>query len=129
MDVNNDGRLSKSEMLIMYTKKMGEAQATNEIESIMTQVDSDGSGFIDYTEFLAASMDQYKLLSKSNLKTAFQMFDSDGSGKISANELHEMLGSEGSNSGEWAEIIAEVDKNGDGEIDIKEFEEVLVNKC
>jgi Ca2+-binding EF-hand superfamily protein len=40
-----------------------------------------------------------------------------------------MLGAEGmENRDEWLEIIGEVDKNGDGEIDIKEFEAVLLNK-
>jgi calcium-dependent protein kinase len=74
-------------------------------------------------------MDKAKLLSKANLQTAFQMFDTDKSGSISATELDAMLGTEAMNSEEWADIIAEVDKNGDGEIDVKEFEAILLNKC
>jgi Ca2+-binding EF-hand superfamily protein len=87
MDVNKDGRLDKEEMLLMYSAKMGKEQATTEVEQIMSQVDSDGSGFIDYTEFIAASIDKSKLLSKKNLRVTFQMFDRDGSGTISAKEL------------------------------------------
>ena len=54
----------------------------------MSKVDIDHSGFIDYTEFIAASIDEKKLLSKNNLKVVFEMFDTDGSGTISANELN-----------------------------------------
>ena len=40
-----------------------------------------------------------------------------------------MLGDEDlKDSIEWTRIIQEVDQNGDGEIDIKEFEAVLLNK-
>jgi calcium-dependent protein kinase len=34
-------------------------------------VDSDESGFIDYTEFLVAAMDRNRLLSKERLEGAF----------------------------------------------------------
>ena len=57
------------------------------------------------------------------------MFDKDGSGTISATELNEMLGDEDlKNCNAWGSIIQEVDQNGDGEIDIKEFEAVLLNR-
>ena len=96
---------------------------------MMSKVDIDNSGFIDYTEFIAASIDERKLLSKQNLRVVFAMFDKDGSGSISADELNEMLGDEDlKNNGEWTQIIQEVDQNGDGEIDIKEFEAVLLNR-
>jgi calcium-dependent protein kinase len=36
MDVNGDGRLSKEEMLAMYTTKMGKDRATDEVEQIMS---------------------------------------------------------------------------------------------
>jgi len=44
--------------------------------------DIDGSGEIDYTEFIAATMDSKLYLNEKYLKAAFDMFDKDGSGKI-----------------------------------------------
>jgi calcium-dependent protein kinase len=93
---------------------------------VMREVDSDGSGFMDYTEFLKASIDQKKLLSQKNLERAFSLFDRDGSGTISTAEIRKVLAS-GSEVDEsiWAHILNEVDENGDGEIDVKEFEALL----
>ena len=39
------------------------------------------------TEFLAATMDATTFTRESYLRTAFQMLDTDGSGKIDAGEL------------------------------------------
>lgn len=95
MDVNNDGKLDKQEMLVLYKSKFGdEQQAIEVVESMMSKVDVDNSGFIDYTEFIAASIGEKKLMSKKNLQVVFAMFDKDGSGTISASELNEMLGDE-----------------------------------
>ena len=72
-------------------------------------------------EFLAATMDAQTYLREEYLKTAFNMFDTDGSGKIDSSELNKLLSGE-----EFKDVyteaqlkaaIAEVDENGDGEID------------
>lgn len=39
--------------------------------------DTDGSGEIDYTEFLAASIDANIFMREDYLRTAFNMFDTD----------------------------------------------------
>jgi calcium-dependent protein kinase len=54
-------------------------------------VDIDQSGCIDYTEFLVASTNHKSLLSNSRLKAAFKMFDKDGSGKITQEEIRAVL--------------------------------------
>ncbi len=54
------------------------------------------------------------------------MFDRDGGGSISANEVKEVLGV-GKNIDVkiWNEIIKEVDSNGDGEISFSEFKTMM----
>ena len=49
------------------TKIHGAEAASEEVDRIMMQVDADGSGFIDYSEFVTANSDQTKALSKENL--------------------------------------------------------------
>lgn len=54
---------------------------------ILKGADTDGNGTINYTEFLAATMEQSTFLKEKYLRTAFKMFDTDGSGKIDHTEI------------------------------------------
>ena len=57
----------------------------------MKAADTDNSGTINYTEFIAATIDAQIFLREENLRAAFQMFDSDNSGKIDAKEVKSLL--------------------------------------
>jgi calcium-dependent protein kinase len=100
--------------------------AEDEVDRIMKVADTDGSGEIDYSEWVVATMDKKKLLTNEKLEVAFNLFDKDGGGSISANEVKEVLGI-GKNIDEaiWNEIIHEVDGNGDGEISFLEFKTMM----
>ena len=127
MDKNWDGKLSKEELLEEYSKIMEEHEAKAEVDRIMKEVDSDKNGFIEYSEFLKGSLDSSKILSAENLKIAFAMFDKDGNGTISAEELKKAIaGTKLSDWKIWNEIITEIDQNGDGEIDLQEFQKVIL---
>ena len=54
-------------------------------------VDADNSGFIDYTEFIVATVNTDEFNSNEFLQAAFKMFDKDGSGSISADEMGNAL--------------------------------------
>ena len=56
-------------------------------------------------------------MTNERLKSAFKMFDKDGSGALSADEIKEVLCFDSSvDPTEIDNIIKEVDENGDGEI-------------
>lgn len=93
MDLNNDGKLSKEELLYAYQNECGGTVQAELIENIMHQVDADGNGLIDYSEFLKATVDASRILSNKYLEAAFSLFDKDLSGKISQLELKETLSS------------------------------------
>lgn len=97
-----------------------------EVDRILKIADADGSGEIDYSEWVVATTDKKRLLSNEKLETAFNLFDKDGSGTISANEVREVLGV-GKNIDEkvWNDIVMEVDANGDGEISFSEFKTMM----
>lgn len=106
-----------------------------EVDKMFKEIDIDGSGTIDYTEFVMATMNEKTLLTNDKMDQAFKMFDKvsvkklviyeililclfqDGSGTISADEIKEVLGY-GANVAPKIidDIIKEVDENGDGQI-------------
>ena len=46
---------------------MNAQEAENEVEKLFQTVDFDKSGFIDYNEFIAASMDKKTMFTKAKL--------------------------------------------------------------
>lgn len=81
----------------------------------MESLDLDGSGGIDYTEFITGAVDKVSFLNKDNLKAAFQMIDKDHSGMITMEELKFAFDTKGEKEeGLWEEIMHEVDANNDG---------------
>lgn len=55
-------------------------------------VDIDKNGEIDFGEWSAATINKRTLLNESNLRCAFDMFDKDKNGTISAEEVAQILG-------------------------------------
>ena len=94
---------------------------------MFAKVDIDNSGSIDYSEFIVATMNEKNLLSNNKLQTAFKMFDKDGGGSISIDEIKQVL-SFGKSLDEKVveEIIKQVDDNGDGEISFDEFAQMML---
>ncbi len=117
IDKNQDGTLTLEEI------KSGVSQLKNNsnlnIEEIFKSIDTDGSGVINYTEFLAASIDQNVYLKEERLYEAFKMFDKDDSGKISIDEVKQIMKED--DDAKIQEIIKKYDLNNDGEIDYAEF--------
>ena len=75
IDKNGDGRLSKDEIMEGYDQFFGKNLDKNDIEKMFDAVDIDKSGFIDYSEFVVASMNEKNLLTNEKLQSAFKMFD------------------------------------------------------
>ena len=118
IDDNNDGMLSLDEMKKAISLNKG--ITCSNVEEIFKSIDTDNSGVINYTEFIAASLDKRIYLKEEKLKDAFKLFDSDGSGKISKSEIATILKDE-HDSAEIDKIFNKYDLNKDGEIDFEEF--------
>jgi len=97
-------------------------QVAAEATAFFQRADVDGNGSLDFSEWSAATINKTNLLNEKNLKECFKMFDRDGGGSISAQEVAEILGGQLTNDDKvWKEIISEVDTDGNGEIDFGEF--------
>lgn len=121
IDKNGDGNITMKEL----KDGLKDFKNKDELLAIMEGADTDASGTINYTEFIAATMEQNMYLKEENLRNAFRMFDKDGSGKISIDEMKQALGAgnedQTEDEDEWQQLIQEVDIDGDGEIDFEEF--------
>lgn len=118
--------LSKEEIKEGYEKIFGQSMNQDEVDKLFDSVDIDGSGFIDYSEFVVATMNEKNLFSEKKLRAAFKMFDKDDSGSISKEEVKESLYKiQKFSEAEINEIISQVDGNGDGEISFEEFKIIM----
>jgi calcium-dependent protein kinase len=95
----------------------------SQVDAILAECDIDGDGFLEYTEFVAATMNRRKMLTRKHLKAAFLHFDIDKNGVISFDEMCTVLG----NTGNVVKIFREADTNKDGCIDFEEFEYIMQN--
>ena len=127
LDTDHDGELSKEELLVGYSKIQSEEEAKKEVDRIFKEIDVNGTGAIDFSEFVLATVNQKKLLSEERLKQVFKMFDTDDSDSISRKEIHAFfsMGNEATDENFVNEMIEEVDKNGDGEISFEEFKQMM----
>lgn len=122
LDTNGDGKLSKEEIHNGYEEHFGKLLNEDELDQLFRDVDTDKSGFIDYSEFIVATMSSKKNLSEEKLTAAFKLFDADGNGTISKEELLQVLSTTGQISGDTIEdILKQADENNDGEIEFSEF--------
>ena len=82
---------------------------------------------INYSEFLAATINVQSFLTESRLKAIFNQFDTDSSGKITEENIvlaMQKLGREISQS-EVLEMITKHDVNGDGALNFSEFKAIF----
>lgn len=91
LDANHDGKLSLEEIQSFLERVKLEFDLDYAVH-IFNEIDTSGNGFIDYTEWIAATIDKKKLLNEQNLRTAFDAFDQDKSGAISKDNLKTIFG-------------------------------------
>jgi calcium-dependent protein kinase len=119
LDKDNNGSLTLEEVKAGVEELKGGKEI--DFEEVFKSIDTDGSGVINYTEFLAATMDQKLYMKEERLYEAFKVFDKDNSGKISAEEIKMIINDENLSMEKAKDLIKTFDTNGDGEIDYNEF--------
>ena len=129
LDQNGDGKLSKEEIKLGYRQHYSFDVMDKEIDLLFMAVDTDESGYIEYTEFLIAAANHQTLLGAEQLTSAFRMFDRDGSGFIDTNEIKQLFEVSNAKVNEnFVEaIFKQVDLNGDGRISFEEFTKLMQN--
>ena len=98
---------------------MGSSITDVEMEKISLDIDQDRNGYIEYEEFLRVALNKNTLLSKENLKLAFENFDADGDGTLTAEEIKNILGTK--NNEYFDKLLLKIDQNKDGLISFQIF--------
>lgn len=126
LDISKTGKITREELYIGFQSHTQEAR--EEVDNIFNEVDLDGNGEIEFSEWIVASIDKNSLITDEKLKLAFNLFDKDGGGTISSAEVRDTLtgfnGEEVMDPEEekiWNDLVNEVDLDGNGEIDFYEF--------
>ena len=124
-NLQKDGQISYEELKKGLKELNCQKITDEELSELFKSIDVDKNGKIDYTEFLAASLQKKMYLKEERLYEAFCNFDLDGCGKITKEELMNVLKSDPSQEREIENIIKSIDKNGEGSINYKEFLEMM----
>lgn len=124
-DVQKNGTISLNEFRTVM-KKSNFLQ-DQDIESVFADLDLDKTGFIKYSEFLAAALKEQTFLEDDRVVDAFNKLDTDHNGTITRENLKSILGNE-LNDDAIDRMIAEADFHKDGVIHLDEFRMMMEGK-
>jgi len=133
-DKDGDGTITLKE-LSSVLNSLGQNPSEEELVGMIREVDQDNSGTIEFEEFcvlMAKNMREQD--NEEDLQEAFKIFDADGSGSITKDELKATLATVMGNTDESLpeddidEMIKEADIDGDGQVSYEEFVKVMMAK-
>lgn len=128
-DRNGDGRITKKE-LNDSLENMGIFIPDKELTQMIEKIDVNGDNCVDIDEFgslYQSIMDERD--EDEDMREAFNVFDQNGDGFITVEELKSVLASLGLKQGRTAEdcknMIMKVDVDGDGRVNFHEFKQMM----
>ena len=94
-----------------------------QVNEIFERIDFNHDGEINYTEFLAVTVDRRRAVTEANMTFAFHHFDIDNTGYITVENLNECFRREGKHltSEELQEMLGQVQTETPGRITYNEF--------
>ncbi|XP_058107084.1 probable calcium-binding protein CML36 [Magnolia sinica] len=122
-DRDNDGKITLTELELLFHRLGFEPPTQEELSLMLAEADLDGDGCISLEEFGALSS-TLGPAHGSELRDAFDYFDNDKDGRISAEELHGVfltLGDDGCTLEDCRRMIGGVDAEGKGFVGFEDF--------
>jgi calcium-dependent protein kinase len=130
-DENMDGKITKKEMVKVFKNILKlNTKVDEEVDNIFKKLDNDNNGYIEYEEFVRASIDKEIFTKEEILQFAFKFFDKDDSGEITVEELKAVFCIGKDKNREISEkvlddIITKIDTDGDKVISYQEFKDMM----
>ena len=126
IDKDQNGAIS-AENLKEAIQMSGQTVTDEQVEMMIKNADCDENGKVEFPEFVKMMR---KLMEAQQIREAFQAIDSDGSGKVSVDELKEIMkaAGEGSDDDQIEGLIKQADTDGDGSLNYEEFLKVMGHK-
>ncbi|XP_039269510.1 neo-calmodulin [Styela clava] len=129
-DKDGDGKITTKELGTVM-KSLGQNPSESDLQDMINEVDADGSGSVDFSEFLTMMARKMKDTdAEEEIKEAFRVFDKDGNGYISGAELRHVMNNLGEKltEEEITEMIREADMDGDSQVNYEEFVKMMMSK-
>ncbi|CAF2713015.1 unnamed protein product [Rotaria sp. Silwood2] len=131
LDKDGDGNISNYEIRSLMNS-LGYSPSEEDISTVISKVDTDGNGSVDFDEFLTMMRCRRSTgESDTELYQVFRVFDKNRDGYIDKDELYDMLSRLGEHITEEdvKEMIAEADcLDHDGKVSYEEFKAILYSK-
>ncbi|XP_017061361.1 calmodulin-2/4 [Drosophila ficusphila] len=122
-DPENNGRINVEDLGTVM-RALGQNHTESEIYRYSESLEGDLAGFILLSDFIDLMTKIYKIMEDNDyLRAAFNIFDRDQDGAISATELRNMFNSLGEkiSDEQFDEVFRQVDTDGDGMINWSDF--------
>jgi len=122
MDGDCDGKLSINDLQGSFRDLDDSGLTYADLEDVFQHCDQDGSGFIDYSEFIAALSLTSEVMDEGKVRAVFDNF-AGKSGFISAKKLKELLAH--CQESDVEKMIDELERDGEGMITFEVFREMM----
>ncbi|BBN07167.1 calcium-dependent protein kinase [Marchantia polymorpha subsp. ruderalis] len=130
IDMDKNGTITLEEIKQALAKDTPWSVKETRVVEILKAMDSNRDGMVDFDEFVAATLHVHQLEESDTDKwqrrsrAAFEKFDFDKDGFITAEELKVVLQATGT-KGNMETLLEEADTDGDGRISLPEFQRLL----
>ena len=134
MDKNGDGKISKEELfdgLQPYKKELSDEELRKQVNQIFANIDTDHNNYLEYEEFVRATIDIDHFLAVNFLQFAFNYFDKDRNGEITYEEVKNKFYQNDKNRNSYKaqeqlkKAFNDIDINGDGKLSFEEFGKMM----
>ncbi|KAJ3030018.1 UNVERIFIED_CONTAM: hypothetical protein HDU68_010367 [Siphonaria sp. JEL0065] len=126
-DRDGDSSINAAD-LTAAVKSLGITLTSTEVTTWLNEADSTGKGLVSFTAFMTLASRNFRdVIAEEEMKEAFKIFDKNGDGFVTNDELKYAMAQQGDNLSdeEIAEIVREMDVDGDGKLNYEEFAKMM----